>query len=564
MDREERVMDDRLLQEENLGTRLRWLMLARVIIVTFLFGTAAFLEIKEIEPLPGISISSFYIIILLTYLFSVFYIFLLKLIRNLKTNIYIQSLADVALITFLIYTTGGIRSTYSVFYPLIIIYSVLFLARRGGVITASASSILYGLLINLEYYGIIYPSNILIEEYHFSAGYIFWRIFIHILLFYIIALLASFVVEQERKARTSLAERESAFDQLDLLYRSIIESVDTGILTIDLAGKVKSFNRAAEEITGFSFAEVENKNIAQVFPGYSDLEDRAKSSINQQGSGKKRMEMLVSGKEKGRLIFGCSVSDLKDNTGNRIGNILIFQDLTSRKKMEEALEKSRRLAFIGEMAASLVHEIRNPLVSISGSIQVLKNELNLNEADERLMKIILRSKDQLENFMRDFLLLARPPSGIHEIIDIREIFTDVLESVRYAPDWHDGIEVVQKLSDRTFVHANKAQIRQVVWNLVLNAVQSMPDGGRLTVETRKVFLPDLREYLEIRIADTGYGIEEDDLKKVWEPFYTTKERGTGLGLTIVNRIIESYAGNIKIEGTPEGGTACTVCLPSSH
>ncbi|MDI6775927.1 MAG: ATP-binding protein [Syntrophales bacterium] len=558
-------MDDHLLQKENLVTRVRWLMLARLTIVTFLLGIAAFIEIKGTESLPQISISFLYVIILLTYLLSLLYLFLLKFIRNLKVNIYIQSLADVMLITGLVYVTGGIRSVYSVFYPLVIIYSVLFLARRGGVITASASSILYGLLMNLEYYGIVNPfSSIVIEEYNFSAGYVFSRIFTHVLSFYIITFLASFVVEQERKTRVVLAERENAFDQLDLLYRSIIESVDAGILTIDLAGNIKSFNRAAEDITGFSFTEVEHKNINQVFPGYSDLEDKWKNRGKQQGSVEKRVEMPVPGKGNGKLILGCSVSHLKDNTGTKIGNILIFQDLTAIKKMEEALEKSKRLAFIGEMAASLAHEIRNPLASISGSIQVLKNELNLNEADERLMKIILRGKGQLENFMRDFLLLARPPSGTYEIIETRNIIEDVLESIHYAPDWHGGIEVVQKLSDQSLILANKTQIRQVIWNLVLNAIQSMSDGGRLTVETKNVFLEDVREYLEIRITDSGCGIEEDNLEKIWEPFYTTKERGTGLGLTIVNRIIESYSGKIKIEGNLKGGTTFIVCLPSGR
>ena len=535
-------------------------MLARVIIVTFLLGIIAFIEIKETEALPRLSISSLYVIILFTYFLSVLYLFLLKFIRNLRVNIYIQSLTDVVLITGLVYVTGGIRSIYSLFYPLVIIYSVLFLARRGGVITASASSILYGLLTNLEYYSLIYPfSSIAIEEYHFSTGYVFSRIFIHILSFYIVALLASFVVEQERKTRAVLTERESAFDQLDLLYRSIIESVDAGILTIDLAGSVKSFNRAAEDITGFSFAEVENKNINQVFPGYSDLKDKWKNRGER--SAEKRVEMLVPGKGNRKLMLGCSVSNLKDNRGNRIGDILIFQDLTSVKKMEEALEKSRRHAFIGEMAASLAHEIRNPLASLSGSVQVLKNGLNLNEADERLMGVILRGKDQLENFMRDFLLLARPPSGISEIIDIRDIVKDVLNSIRYTSDWHEEIEVVRKLSDQSLMLANETEIRQVIWNLALNAIQSMPDGGRLTVETKNVFLPDLREYLEVRITDTGCGIEENNREKIFEPFYTTKERGTGLGLAIVNRIIVSYAGKIKIEGNIEGGTTCVVWLP---
>ncbi|MDO8786200.1 MAG: ATP-binding protein, partial [Syntrophales bacterium] len=167
-------------------------------------------------------------------------------------------------------------------------------------------------------------------------------------------------------------------------------------------------------------------------------------------------------------------------------------------------------------------------------------------------------------FMRDFLLLARPASDIRETIDIRGIFEDVLESIHYAPDWYEGIEVVRKLSDQyPPILGNKIQIRQLIWNLVLNAVQSMSDGGVLTVEVGKALLAG-REHLEIRITDSGCGLGEEDREKIFEPFYTTKERGTGLGLAIVNRIIGNYAGKIRIESNPGRGTTFIVCLPRTH
>ena len=217
-------MSNQLLQEEGVDRRINTLILSRVAIVTFLFGITTVLKIQRTEILPDISITLFYVIFALTYFLSLVYLLLLKFIRNTKLNIYIQTLCDVALITALVYVTGCIRSIYSVFYPLVIIYSVLFLEKGGGLIIASASSIFYGLLIDLEYYNIIHPIyTIAVHDYDSGAWYIFTRIFIHILSFYIIALLASFVVEQERKARILLAEKETAFDQLDLLHRSIIE-----------------------------------------------------------------------------------------------------------------------------------------------------------------------------------------------------------------------------------------------------------------------------------------------------------------------------------------------------
>lgn len=551
------------MQKEKTVLRLRYLMLLRVAFVTFLLGIATFLEIKGEDLLPEISLLSLYLVIITSYILSLFYFFLLKLTKNIKITLYIQAICDVLMITGLVYATGGIISIYAVFYTLVIIYSVLFLERRGGLIIASACSICYGLLLDLEYYKILTPLYAIVSQDNpFTAGYVFSRIIIYILSFYLIAFLAIFVVEQEKKTRTLLQEKETAFDQLDLLHRSIIESVDTGILTINLRGQIKSFNRAAEEITGYSFAEVEDKNIVDLFPEYGDLLENIHTG-GHLDSQQSRVEMYIESHEKKPLTLGCSASFLNDGTGKRIGDILVFQDLTAIKKMELILEKNRRLAFIGEMAAGLAHEMRNPLASISGSIQVLHKSLPLNETDERLMHIILRGKDQLESFMRDFLLLSRPTPGMPEMIKITDIIEEILESIRYLPDWRDDIQVIKSLQDHLpFIRANKTEIRQLIWNVLMNAIQSMPNGGRVTIETGKD-TPDIfaGQFLEIKISDNGQGIMENDLGKIFEPFYTTREKGTGLGLAIVNRIVEGHAGKIKVDSRSGEGTTFTIWLP---
>ncbi len=302
------------MEDNSLKRRLRWLIFFRVVIATFLLGIATFIRIKAAESLLQTAFAPIYFIVALTYVFSFVCLFIPKIIKNIRVNIYLQSLLDLSLITGLVYVTGGIESIYSVFYPLVIIYSALFLAGRGGLISASASSIFYGLLLDLEYYGFIQPASPLGYDYDFDAGYVFSRIFIHVICFYIIALLTSFAVKQEKKTRELLAEKESAFDQLDLLHRSIIESVDTGILTVDLHGNIKSFNTGAEKITGFSRYKVINKQIHSVFSSLPEMLDG--KSLWKLGS---RFEISYSGK-----ILGCSVSPLVDGNREKIGNILIF------------------------------------------------------------------------------------------------------------------------------------------------------------------------------------------------------------------------------------------------
>jgi two-component system, NtrC family, sensor histidine kinase PilS len=551
---------DKIMNGENLEGKIKGLILSRVAIATFLLGIFIFLQIKAPDFLTQQSISFFYGIIVLIYFLSLVFSVLSRISTNHRVHIYLQTMTDVVMITALIYVTGGIRSTYAVFYPLVIIYSVLYLGRNGGLITASAASIFYGLLIDLEYYRVINPiSHPYVWEVPDTAGHVFLRIFVNILSFYLIALLASFVVEKEKKTRALLAEKESAFNQLDLLYRSIIESVDAGILTIDLEGRIKSFNRAAEQITGWTFNLLENHSIQNIIPAWKEL---YVNRLNDDGSVKGRFEMPVVVLNDRRLILGCALSALRDNSGQKIGDILIFQDLTKVKEMEAVLERNRRLAFVGEMAAGLAHEIRNPLASISGSIQMLMKESSMGTTEGRLMRVIMRGKDQLEGFVKDFLLLARHNRGPHHEVLIGDVIGEVLEAAGVMPDWNSNIEIRETLEEGSAIKGNREEMRQLLWNLILNAAQSMPEGGRLDVGVREKNLEN-HEGLEIIVADNGVGITEENKKLIFEPFFTTKERGTGLGLAIVMRIVNSYGGNLLFESTSGVGTKFVIWLPKT-
>jgi len=546
--------------EEKDKTRLNLLIIFRLIIITLFLGVAIFIDIKKTGfPVSVSTLNFLYFMIAATYFFSIAYILLLRIIKDLKINIYLQSAVDVLLVTLLVYITGSLNSNYSVLYTLVIIYSVIFLGRYGGLIIASAAGIFYGLLLDFEFYKIIPSAPATEHNYDLTAEDVFIRILVHIVSFYVLAFLASFVVEQEKKTRHLLQERESAFNQLDLLFRSIIESVDTGVMTIDLKGTIKTFNRAAEEITGFPFSSVKNKPVTDVLPELAVFPP----SERKLGQTKNRMEIILQGKNGKKLNLGCSTSPLRDKQDKQIGSILIFQDLTEIKLMEETLEKSKRLALIGEMAAGLAHEMRNPLASITGSIELLRQSLNLKDTDERLMQIIVRGKEQLDNFVRDFLLLARPIPQVRELINVSEIAQDVLENIKLSKDWTSKIKINSSLTEKVTTHANAEQIRQIVHNLVLNAIQAMEEGGILSVNVKSIIHHN-KEVVELIISDTGPGIDENELQKIFEPFYTNKDKGTGLGLAIVSRIVDGYGGRIKMESDISKGTVCTVWLPSKR
>ncbi len=555
-------MTEESIPQNKSENGLRRLMLLRVIVVTFLLGIAAFIQVKSSQALQAEIFAPIYSIIIATYILSLLYILFLKVIKNLRINIYIQGVCDVTIITVLVYVTGGIDSVYSALYNLVIIYSALFLARKGGLIIASASSLFFGFLIAFNYYR-LFPLYGAAADYSFGAGYVLSKVFIHIASFFIVALLVSFIVEQEKRSRSLLTEKETEFDQLDLLYKSIIEHVNAGIVTVDLKGRIKSFNRTAEEICGYLFSQVEGKPIDSIFSGFSETREKMRKK-QKEGEPIKRGEIVISDRQDNDIVLGFSDSYLMSSRGDRIGDIVIFQNLTATKDMEKEVEKSKNLALIGEMAAGLAHEIRNPLTALSGSIQLLKRNLDLDKTDMRLMEIVLRGREQLENLISNFLLLARPVVAEREDIDTNDIVKDVVETLRYSQDWHESIKVEMDFCDRADMYGNRTEVKQMLWNLVLNAVQAMEDGGTLKIETSVTTADNGKEFLGVSITDTGCGIEQEQESKVFTPFFTTKERGTGLGLAIANRIVESHGGELKIESNVGVGTTCKILFPQNN
>lgn len=551
-------MHEENFTKEKNTRRLFFLIISRVVITSFFLGITIFMDIRRQSfTILQTTINFFYFIAAAVYLFSVIYILLFKFGEKIKNNLYIQITVDILVTTILIFMFGNTQIDYSLFYTLIIIYSVIFIGRKGGMIVASASSIFYGLLLDLEFYKLIPSVSFIKYEYEINAADALTNVMVHIVSFYVLAFLVSFAVEQEKKAISLLKEKESAFNQLDLLFRSIIESVDTGVMTIDLNGRIKTFNRAAEEITGFKFSVIKNDLLENIFPEFMPLFEKKELPE----SLRSRMDVKIKAGMRKNIHLGCSISSLKDRNEQQIGHIIIFQDLTEIKQMEENLEKSRKLALIGEMAAGLAHEMRNPLAAISGSIELLMKGLEFKGTNRRLMGIMLRGTDQLENLVRDFLSLARPVPALRELVDINEVIEEVLEHIKVSKSWTDKIEVIKVFADDIRAYANKEQIRQIINNLVLNAIQAMEEGGVLSFETKLDELDENKQYAQIKVSDTGCGIKETDLNKIFETFFTNKEKGIGLGLPIVNHIVEGYNGKIKIESVVNKGTICYVWLP---
>jgi two-component system sensor histidine kinase PilS (NtrC family) len=488
------------------------------------------------------------------YALTALYFYLLKRSGNLLFLAYLQTSADILLVTYLVRLTGGIDSGLSILYHLTIISASIILYRRGGYLAASLSSILYGAMLDMQYYNVLSMDR----SQNFTAGQVLYQVFLSILSFYIVALLSGYLAERLRSTRQELRAKSIDFEDLRVLQEHILRSVGSGILTMDLQGAITSWNPAAEQITGYSHDEIK-KSWQDVF-GNSIKELFGHTDILKERPF--RFDGQVVKKDGTATFLGLTASLLKDDVNAVRGIILTFQDITKLVEMEDQIRRQERLATVGSLAAGIAHEIRNPLASLSGSIQLLQGGLNLNGDDKRLMDIVVRETDRLNTIITDFLEYARPRHLQVEQVELKPLLDEALVLLKNSRIYSEHIRITSAVSAGIQLKGDAQRLRQVFWNLLINACQAMPRGGTLAVTARPYArAEDELTWCEILITDTGEGIAKENLNKIFDPFFTTKTRGSGLGLAIAHRIVEDHQGTISVGSEQNRGTQFTIRLP---
>ena len=554
-------------QKEILLYKIKWLVIFRIVLVTILLGSALIIQLnvhtsRRLELL--------YLFIILSYVFTATTLYILKRVRNVKVYAYFQIIYDVFFETGIVYITGGVESVFTFTYIFSIIASSILLFRRGAFIAASLSTILYGTLVDLQLYHILptYVSvGIPFTTVNSSAAY--YNIFLNSCAFYLIAFLSSYLSESLRRTDQRLRETSHDLSELQMFHHNILQSMHSGVLTTDLQGKITSFNRAAEMITGYTLSEVYGVDFQKIFPELNPAQFTHPASETWKSA--RRLETTITTKTETTVYLGLSISLFLDNNAKVSGLICIFQDLTEFKEMEEQIARADRLAAIGELAAGVAHEIRNPLASISGSIQMLKSELELSEDNQTLMEIVLRESKRLDSILSDFLLYARPRHITFAKCDIlHEIILSTIGLLKQDTNFPGEKIAIQVDAAPNFpkIVCDVQQIQQVFWNLCLNAFQAMPNGGVLSIKTmvEKIGHWELETQQPIyagviSVSDTGHGIDEETLQHMFNPFYTTKKQGTGLGLSIAHSIVKNHHGTIKVKSHLNQGTTFEVVLP---
>jgi two-component system, NtrC family, sensor histidine kinase PilS len=520
-----------------LKRKLKALIVFRVIFVTLFFGSS--ILIWGLERFPHIHSLTYLIIAL--YIATIVYSLLLERIRNLFLFGYVQLVLDVFSELFLIYFTGGIDSLFSFTLVLTILASSIILNKRAGFIVATLSSILYGSLVNLQLYDYLPATSEGLME--MGAKDYLYKIFLHAIFFYLTAYLSGYLSSRLEKTAQKLEEKNIDFQDLEFFNREVVENLPSGLFTTDISGNVIIFNRSAEIITGIKRDLIAGRKIYDVLPIFAFPFSE----------GRKEEVITVNGVQK---IIGLGVSPLRGVSEDIKGFVAIFQDLTKLKKLEAGIKQKEKWAAIGELSSSIAHEIRNPLASLKGSIELLKEDTVAENYKERLMEIALQEMDRLNRIITDFLTYSRPTPPQLQKVDIHKLLDETLDLLENVHQGDNVVSLRKTYTGPPEVTVDPQMIRQVFWNLGMNAIEAMPGGGTLTVSVE-----DSENTVKIVFTDSGSGIDEKDIEKIFYPFFTTKERGTGLGLAIAYRIVEEHEGRLTVNSKPGLGTTFEVILP---
>jgi len=525
-------------QSSELGRKLLWLMLLRVVIVTVLLGIAIVLQVAA-GPLLPFNINPHYAIIAVTYLLTLIYAFAYRRLQASSGFATLQLALDQILATALIYFTGPDGDSFSFLYIVVVIASATLLPRAASFGLASLGVLLYGALASASYFA---PAAVGLLGSGASGRELLSLILLNAARLYLVAFLSSYLSESLRHSRVRLEQ--------------VVECMSAGLLTADLGGRILMHNRAACSISGYAPGELKEKSLYELFDAGPEFMDQLRAGLVREKI--HRFQRPLRSASGPAVLVGVSTTLLSQGDQQPRGLVLIFQDLTEIRRLEEEVRRRDRMATLGEAAAVLAHEIRNPLASMSGSAQMLRSEARLDPESHSLLDIILTESERLNRFVTSFLMFARPAGTQLQTVDpalhLAETVALLNNSAERLPS--HAIQLVPAAEPLELL-ADPGQLKQIFWNLMLNALRAMPEGG--TLEVGAMRLPDHK--IRFRFADRGVGLSPAERENLFVPFQGSFRGGSGLGLALVQKIVRDHQGSLQVLDRPGGGTEVLVDLP---
>jgi two-component system sensor histidine kinase PilS (NtrC family) len=543
------ILEDATARKYSLGRKLWWLIFGRLTIAIFLVMVRVIWISGRGDAAWGQMLSMLLIVCSLTVVYSLAH----RISRTLPFQARLQFALDIILVTWLNWTTDVIHSPYIALYIVIIAASSLFLGPRDAIVTSVGCAVAFtasGLAV-LAGYGS--PSTRALLEV--GSSQTAQTVGMFDLAFLVVGLLSARLAERQSRSDVRLIAATQSLANLRALHERIVESIRSGVVTTDLEGHIYSFNAAAEEITGYKQHDVRGQDASIFFGEIKDIIAGSLEIHSTQATPRFEADCLTA--DGLRLRLGFTISPLFSEAGDTTGTVITFQDLTHIRALEETSRRQDRLAAIGRMAASIAHEIRNPLAAMRGSIQMLRADMASDSSHTELMEIILRESDRLNRIISDFLSYARPRSINQSKVNVGELLQQTFMLLRHSAEINPAHLIEEQVpSNPALINADSEQLQQVFWNLSRNALQAMPSGGTL----RAAVYENSNERLRITFSDTGRGMAPEQVEHLFEPFSSTTG-GTGLGLSIVYQIIRDHGGTINVRSREGHGTTITIELP---
>ena len=468
----------------------------------------------------------------------------------------LQLALDVVLVTAIVVASGGARSIFVPLYVLSMVAAGFVLSPAGAVAMAGLSSLLYaGVVVSraaLALLGLLEPGDMTAIEALTAL--------LNTGVLLVVAIVIATLADRFRQSQEHLETQRKHLSDVQAFRDLIFESVGSGLVAVDAGGRVTAFNRAAESITGVQAAEALGQPWEAIFGQGVDLEQVRQAAADERGFSP-RHEFPLRRRDGRQLPVGISFWSLRSGRGDVAGLIGVCQDLSLIKQMEERMRQADRLATVGRLSANMAHEIRNPLASISGAVEALAKELPPDEYRNRLVEIVLRESGRLNALVGDFLEYARPAPMAPIEVDMAELLDEVLLLIEHRA-LPPTLKIIREFGLTLSARVDPQQMRQAIWNLCLNAVQAMPEAGG-EIRVGGYLMPGDSAPLQIWIADTGQGIADEDLPHIFEPFYSTKPEGSGLGLSLVYRVMQDHGGQVEVKSRLGEGTTFTLTLPAA-
>lgn len=542
-----------------LRERIEWLMLFRVVIVTLLLGSAIAVNVNDVTSFSDPSYIAIASLIVGTYLASIAWVVWLRRSVSLVRLAYAQLMGDVVLVFGLVLLTEGVESVFSFLFFLTIFNGAVLLRRPGAIFAATSTSLALSAVAVLQYTELPWLMELFPATVPRSRQVPVYAMTMHLVGFYTVALLSGYLAEQLGRVGTELERRQLDLRELRALMENVVRSVGSGLVALDEEGRVLFGNPAARRILGVDVGGRPGEKLATLHPVLAEAATAAEGEVRA-----REFEWRHPALPTPRYL-SLQVSALQDAEQRRRGRILVIQDQTEVRELQTELTRQAHLAAIGNLSAAIAHEIRNPLAAISGSVELLRSEMEAESSGMMLSEIVVREVERLNKLVTEFLDYARPRPLERMEVDVEELVASTikvfLQDTSVVGDAME-VELIVEPGERVDAELDGERMRQVFWNLLRNAAQANGGKGTIRVHVRASREPSRTDVVVVTVVDAGEGFREDVLERLFEPFFTTKVGGTGLGLATCQRIVQAHGGAICATNVEGGGAAVMVMVPA--